>query len=66
MNRKQVEEAMVALGAIAEMAHQFYTAMIGAGASKDEATAGMTAYINSFVASITKQAKKKGDEDDAE
>ena len=36
---------MTALGAMAESAHIFYSAMMGAGASFHEATVGMTAYI---------------------
>ena len=33
------------LGVLAESAHVFYTAMIGAGADKAEATAGMQGFI---------------------
>lgn len=44
-NSSPVAEMLAAVGALAEMSHVFYTGMIGAGASPDEAETGMTAFI---------------------
>lgn len=39
---------LMGLGGMAEMAHTFYNAMLGCGASTQEATTGMTAFIQAF------------------
>ena len=52
MTPQQSEKArqlVTAIGATAEMAHQFYAAMKGAGASETEALAGMKAFISSYI-----------------
>jgi hypothetical protein len=50
---------MTGLGAIAEMAHSFYSAMIGCGASPSEATAGMQGFISAFWHESMEDARAK-------
>lgn len=40
-----LRDMITALGSLSEMAHIFYTGMKGAGASEQEAIAGMTSFI---------------------
>ena len=45
----KARKLVTAIGATAEMAHQFYAAMKGAGASENEALTGMQAFISSYI-----------------
>ena len=45
-NSKKMKELLAGIGSMAELAHVTYTAMIQAGASKEEAMNGMNAFID--------------------
>lgn len=55
----EVEKMMMGLGAVAEMAHAFYTAMLGCGASTSEATAGMQGFILAFWHESMEDSRRK-------
>ena len=52
------------LGVLAESAHVFYTAMIGCGAEKPEATAGMQAFIAAWWGDAMNNARREAKEDE--
>lgn len=54
-----VEKMILGLGAMAEMAHSFYTAMIKSGASNREASEGMNGFIAAFWHESMEDARRK-------
>lgn len=56
---EQVKQLMVGLGAMAEMAHSFYISMLKTGASPQEATAAMTAFIQAFWHETAEDGRRK-------
>lgn len=52
------------LGVLAESAHVFYTAMIGCGADKAEATAGMQGFIIAWWGDALTNARRENREDE--
>lgn len=57
-----IEKMMLGFGALAEIVHNFYTAMIKSGASPQEAQAGTNAFIAAFVHESMAQAREKNRE----
>lgn len=53
------KDLITAIGALAEMAHQFYSAMLGVGASPAEANVGMTGFIQAFWRDAMDDARRK-------
>ena len=45
MTKDEITKLVGTVGAIAELAHAFYSAMIHSGASKNEALCGMAAFV---------------------
>lgn len=64
MGNDKLENTMNAIGAIADLAHIFYTGMIQAGASPLEASAGMAAFIQAFWTDSMNEARKKQEQAD--
>ena len=65
--QKQLQDLISGIGSMAELAHVTYTAMIKAGASQEEATAGMSAFIYGFMhESFEGGRRQKQDEEAAE
>lgn len=60
------EQLITAIGAIAEMSHAFYDAMIKCGASPREAIAGMQSFTAQFWHESMEDARRKRREEDAE
>lgn len=58
-NSEQVNSFLAALGCVGEMAHQVYAAMISAGADRQEAIAGMTAWIAAFWHETSEDGRRK-------
>lgn len=52
-------DMITALGSLSEMAHIFYTGMKGAGASEQEAIAGMTSFIAAMWHESMEDAREK-------
>lgn len=58
-----VKNLVELIGAFAEMAHSFYSAMIGAGADQEEAKAGMQAFIGIWWTDAMNDARKENDDE---
>lgn len=58
------QDLMTLIGALGEMAHTFYTGMIGAGADRQEATAGMQGFIMAWWADAMNNARRENQEDE--
>lgn len=54
-------DLMYLIGALAEMAHQFYASMIDSGASAPEATAGMQGFITAQWQDMMNAARKESE-----
>lgn len=63
---EQLQDLITAIGSIAEMSHQFYTAMITSGATVNEATAGMQSFIATFVHESMESSRRKRQDEEAE
>lgn len=59
MGTDPVQDLMLGIGAIAEMAHGFHERMIEAGASEKEATAAMNGFIAAFWHESMEDARRK-------
>lgn len=57
--QSDAEKLITAVGAVAEVAHNFYDAMIKSGASTTEAIAGMQGFIAAFWHESMEDARRK-------
>lgn len=64
MENEQVQELINGLGAMAEMVHTFYDAMIKSGAGKEEANTAMQGFITAIWLDLMNAARQKKMEDD--
>lgn len=62
--KNPVQDMINVLGVLAESAHVFYTAMLGCGAAKPEATAGMQAFIAAWWGDAMNNARKENQENE--
>lgn len=65
-NQGDIERLMTAVGAMAEIAHGFYEAMIKCGASASEARAGMQSFVAQFWHESMEDARRKRMEEQEE
>lgn len=56
---EKVKALITAVGGLAEMAHVFYTGMIGSGADPTEAQAGMFAFIQAYWHEANETARRE-------
>lgn len=54
-----LRDMIIAIGSLSEMAHIFYTGMKGAGASEQEAIAGMNTFIAAMWHESMEDAREK-------
>ena len=62
--KNPAEDIINCLGILAESAHVFYSAMIGCGADKPEATAGMQAFIAAWWGDAMNNARRENQKDE--
>jgi hypothetical protein len=55
----EIDKMVASIGAIAELAHTFYSAMVRCGASPSEATAGMQGFIAAFWHDSMEEGRRK-------
>lgn len=61
-----VQKLIMGMGAMAEMTHSFYTAMLKSGASPQEATEAMKAFVQAFWTDIMNSARRKQQKGDGQ
>lgn len=64
-NSKKMKDLVAGIGSIAELAHITYTAMIRAGASKEEAMNGMNGFIFAFIHETFEGGRRKKQDEEA-